>query len=218
MTEKPEWNIHDPDNLLETIDPAWPLHEMPTDEILKKNCNLTDIEEPDVYRIDLIWTTKDLIPVPLCLPPHYKTIVKQMMKRNGYNHLSEVVRRLAYHGLTIHDHPGGNELHQLMQQDAIQNAIHDNDKNTLDVVGESVKCNFLAARCTSVRWNEDFMDMVIDRREEAGITDCPKFFVYLIVLSLRKHPEYTSWYPEFDVIISDVQRQINRKIKRLKSI
>jgi len=212
------FDINDPDNLPECFDPAPPLHEIPTDEILRYSAELIDLDEPDIYYKDLLWHTGEVDPKPVCLPPHYKSIIKQIQKRNGYKWLAEPLRRLAYHGLAIHDHPRGKTLHNLMQRDAVQNAIEHNDKNALDAIGEGVKCNFLSKRCTSVRFNEDFFSMVEERRDDAGIIDCEKFMVYLIVLSLRKHPRYVDWYPEFDVLIGDIQRQIDSKIRRLESL
>lgn len=201
---------------VEVIDLSAPLHERSTCEILKYESDMTDPDEPHIYRKELLWGTGEVDPKPVCLPPHYKSIIKQIQKRNGYKWLAEPLRRLALHGLTIHDHPRGKTLHQLMQRDTVQNAIEHNDKNTLDAIGEGIKCNFLSKRCTSVRFNEEFFNMVEERRDDAGIADCEKFMVYLVVLSLRKHPDYVDWYPEFDTLIGDIQRQIDNKIRRME--
>jgi len=215
----PEWDIDDPENLPECIDPAsLQLHERSCKEILKHNADLTDPIEPDIYKQELIWNTADIDPKPVCLPPRYKMIINQLKKRNGYKWLAEPIRKLVYHGLAIYDHPRGKTLHELMQRDTVQNAIEYNDKNTLDAIGEGVKCDFLAKRCTSVRFNEDFFSMIEERRDDAGINDCEKFVVYLLALSLRTHPGYANWYPEFDLIINDMHRQIDSKIRRLESL
>lgn len=196
-----------------------PLDQWSCNEVLIKdnNIDLTDILEPEKYPMSLLWHNDDQDPKPICLPPKYILLIDQIQDRNGYKFMSEPFRKLVFHGIVIYDRQNGNRLHDLMMKPKIQNAIERCDKDTLDRI-IPINCNFLSKRCTSVRFSEDLYKMIDDRRKDAGVCTTEKFIVYLVTLSLRRHTRYTGWYPDFDIIIDDMERQISNKIKSLETI
>jgi hypothetical protein len=194
------------------------LWELSGDVILDPDFDLTDPEQPDKYYNRLLWNNDDENPTPICLPTNYKLVIKQIMKRGKYRWMSEPFRRMVLHGQTIHDHTHGDRLHELIDHESIEYAVTNNKKNILDAIGDGVKCNFHSKRCTSVRFNQEFFKLIDDARDEAGIIDKEKWFVYLVVLSLRTHPTYTAYYEEFDILIKDIQRQLDARIARLVQI
>jgi len=214
MTEKTwDWTQHSAVVVMDL-----PLWKRPCSEILAKDADLTDPEEPEIYFKELLWNTEDQDPKPICLPTHYKTLIGQLRKQYGYKWFAEPFRRLVLHGLAIHDLTHGIRLHDLSGLDAIQNAIISNNKKILDILSCNIKGDFTAKRCTSVRFNENFYNMIEQRREDAGICEDSKWIAYLVALSLRTHPDLSCWYDDFDRLIADLQRKMNDRIERLESL
>ena len=187
-------------------------------ELIDGEDTVDDQPVPIKYSHDLLHTTREDDPRNICLPPFVKKLLKREVKLFEYDWLSEVFRRHVLHGLARHDHTHGDKLRDLLDNDVIGLATDTKDTKILYAIGDGVKCDFLTKRCTTVRFNKEFWNLIEEAREDAGVDDREKWLVYIVALSMKDHSRFTSWQPDFDKIIDVVQQQLDTRIEKLEKI